>query len=103
MDIEGNRFMDFVSIHQLRKRERYEDFYIFNLSVGPVSIKGLTYTQSSGSIRFPKCLMNGYEVRPVHAFGTFVNELRVRLDQAISRLDSEGSTEEEYELVDMEV
>lgn len=95
--------MDYVSIHRLRLHEHYEDFYIFNLSVGPVSIKGLTYNRSSGSIRFPKCLMNGYAVHPVSAFGAFINDLRIKLDQAIAKLDSEERTREEYELIHMEV
>jgi hypothetical protein len=79
-------FMDYVSIHKLREHEDYDDFYVFNLSVGLVSIRGLTYNRSRGSIRFPKCQMNGNTVFPVKAFGIFVNNLRTKLDREIAKL-----------------
>jgi hypothetical protein len=79
-------FMRYVTIHKLREHENYEDFYVFNLSIGPISIRGLTYNPESRSIRWPKCSMNGYKAQPIQSFGTFINDLRTKLDAEIANL-----------------
>ncbi len=91
----SKEFMDYVSIHKLRVHEDYDDFYVFNLSVGLVSIRGLTYNRARGSIRFPKCQMNRNTVFPVKAFGVFVNNLRTKLDREIAKLLGEDHDSED--------
>lgn len=98
MDADGDKFLDYVSVSRLRENPHYEGLYVFNLSLGPVLINGMTYSPASGSIRFPKCVMGYRTVRPVTAFGTFLKPLRAKLDQEIAKLEHSDNDADEVEV-----
>lgn len=91
MDAAGDKFLDYIGIHQLRRSHRWTEeslYYVFDLSVGVFYINGCTYNASKRCLMLPSFLRRGRKVRPVRAFGATIKPIRKMVIHAI--LEMEG-------------
>lgn len=93
-----NSFMSWIKINRLRENENYPGLYNFNMSIGPIRIKGMSYRPENGdkkgSLQWPRCT----RWQPIIAAGPFVNDLRALLDSEIIALTVRDGESDETKL-----